>query len=149
VLAEDCGCEREDVVVLFFPTTGIYTCLDAGLLQKCLSVPLLFHRNLWEQEAFVIGVCHQQAVAADLNLVDVGNAAQRGDHGGHDGCAVATYMLIAIVKKELKLDASLYTCLLILSVSIFEKTEISCALQPYHHRTEQPASANQLNLFDI
>jgi hypothetical protein len=64
-------------------------------------------------------------------------------------CAVATYVLIAIVKKELKLDASLYTCLLILSVSIFEKTEISCALQPYHHRTEQPASANQLNLFDI
>jgi hypothetical protein len=39
-------------------------------------------------------------------------------------------MLIAIVKKELKLDASLYACLQILSVSIFEKTEISRALQP-------------------
>jgi len=38
-------------------------------------------------------------------------------------CAVATYVLIAIVKKELNLDASLYTCLQILSVSIFEKTE--------------------------
>jgi hypothetical protein len=45
-------------------------------------------------------------------------------------CAVSTYVLIAIVKKELQLDASLYTCLQILSVSIFEKTEISCALQP-------------------
>jgi hypothetical protein len=64
-------------------------------------------------------------------------------------CAVATYVLIAIVKKELKLDASLYTCLQILSVSIFEKTEISCALQPYLHRTDKPASTNQLNLFDI
>jgi hypothetical protein len=64
-------------------------------------------------------------------------------------CAVATYVLIAIVKKELKLDASLYTCLQILSVSIFEKTEISCALQPYLHRTDQPTFANQLNLFDI
>jgi hypothetical protein len=32
-----------------------------------------------------------------------------------------------IVKKELKLDASLYTCLQILSVSIFEKIEISCS----------------------
>jgi hypothetical protein len=32
-------------------------------------------------------------------------------------CAVATYVLIAIVKKELQLDASLYTCLQILSVS--------------------------------
>jgi len=37
-------------------------------------------------------------------------------------CAIATYVLIAIVKKELKIDASLYTCLQILSVSIFEKT---------------------------
>jgi len=44
-------------------------------------------------------------------------------------CAVSTYVLIAIVKKELHLDASLYTCLQILSVSVFEKTQISCALQ--------------------
>jgi hypothetical protein len=64
-------------------------------------------------------------------------------------CAVATYVLIAIVKKELTLDASLYTCLQILSVSIFEKTEISCALQPYLNRTNQTAFSNQLNLFDI
>ena len=64
-------------------------------------------------------------------------------------CAVATYVLIAIVKKELKLSTSLYTCLQILSVSIFEKTQISCALQPYLHRTDQSAFANQLNLFNI
>jgi hypothetical protein len=37
-------------------------------------------------------------------------------------CAIATYVLIAIVKKELKLNAWLYTCLQILSVSIFEET---------------------------
>ena len=64
-------------------------------------------------------------------------------------CAVATYVPIAIVKKELKLEASLYTCLQILSVSIFEKTEISCALQPSLNRTDQSTFANQLNLFDI
>ena len=40
-------------------------------------------------------------------------------------CAVATYVLIAIVKKELQLEASLYTCLQILSVSVFEKTQLS------------------------
>jgi len=57
-------------------------------------------------------------------------------------CAVATYVLIAIVKKELKLDASLYTCLQILSVSIFEKTEILCALQPSPNRTGQSTFAN-------
>jgi len=64
-------------------------------------------------------------------------------------CAVATYVLIAIVKKELQLDASLYTCLQILSVSIFEKTEISCALQPDRSQREIVAPANQLILFDF
>jgi len=39
-------------------------------------------------------------------------------------CAVATYVLIAIVKKELQLDASLYSLLQILSVSVFEKTPL-------------------------
>ena len=64
-------------------------------------------------------------------------------------CAVATYVLIAIVKKELQLDASLYTCLQILSVSVFEKTEVSCALQADGSQNDMPDAANQLNLFDF
>ena len=64
-------------------------------------------------------------------------------------CAVATYVLIAIVKKELQLDASLYTCLQILSVSVFEKTELSCALQPDQSQIETTNDANQLILFDF
>jgi hypothetical protein len=64
-------------------------------------------------------------------------------------CAVATYVLIAIVKKELQLDASLYTCLQILSVSVFEKTEVSCALQADVSRIDPTNIANQLNLFEI
>ena len=59
-------------------------------------------------------------------------------------CAVATYVLIAVVKKELQLNASLYTCLQILSVSIFEKTELSCALQPDRSQREVANPANQL-----
>ena len=64
-------------------------------------------------------------------------------------CAVSTYVLIAIVKKELHLDASLYTCLQILSVSVFEKTEVSCALQPDRSRQEPIDPVNQLILFDF
>ena len=64
-------------------------------------------------------------------------------------CAVATYVLIAIVKKELHLKASLYTCLQILSVSVFEKTQISCALQPDDLQIEPKHNAKQLNLFDF
>jgi len=64
-------------------------------------------------------------------------------------CAIATYVLIAIVKKELHLDASLYTCLQNLSVSVFEKTEISCALQADASQIDHLDAANQLNLFDF
>jgi hypothetical protein len=64
-------------------------------------------------------------------------------------CAVATYVLIAIVKKELQLNASLYTCLQILSVSIFEKTELSWALQLDKSQREVAVPANQLILFDF
>jgi len=62
-------------------------------------------------------------------------------------CAVSTYVLIAIVKKELDWDASLCTLLQILSVSAFEKTLISCALQHDAYTTEIPPSTNQSNLF--
>ncbi len=64
-------------------------------------------------------------------------------------CAIATDVLIAIIKKELHLDASLYTCLQILSVSVFEKTQLSCALQPDRTQPELASVANQLNLFEI
>lgn len=64
-------------------------------------------------------------------------------------CAVSTYVLIAIVKKELHLNASLYTLLQILSVSVFEKTHISCALQPDVSRINAQQPDNQLILFDF
>jgi len=63
-------------------------------------------------------------------------------------CAVSTYVLIAIIKKELHLDASLYTFLQILLVSVFEKTQLSCALQPDTTTIISPPTTNQLMLFD-
>ena len=64
-------------------------------------------------------------------------------------CAVATDVLIAIVKKKRHLKASLYTCLQILSVSVFENTEVSCAWQPDRSQPDPPLAANQLILFDF
>lgn len=64
-------------------------------------------------------------------------------------CAIATYVLIAIVKKELHLDASLYTCLQILSVSVFEKTQLSCALRADELQIQTIDCANQLSLFNF
>ena len=64
-------------------------------------------------------------------------------------CAIATYVLIAIVKKELQLKSSLYTCLQILSVSVFEKTLISCALQADDLQNQPAPISNQLILFNF
>ena len=64
-------------------------------------------------------------------------------------CAVATYVLIAIIKKEIQIDASLYEILQILSVSLFEKTELSCAFQGDWRFQNQADPSNQLMLFDF
>ena len=64
-------------------------------------------------------------------------------------CAVSTYVLIAIVKRELQLDASLYTLLQILSVSVFEKSQLSSALRPSLEAPETLIGPNQLNLFNF
>jgi len=64
-------------------------------------------------------------------------------------CAVSIYVLIAIIKKELHLKASLYTLLQILSVTMFEKTLISCALQPSDSIAISPSADNQRMLFDF
>jgi hypothetical protein len=61
--------------------------------------------------------------------------------------AVSVYVLIAIVKRRLRLDASLYTLLQVLSVTIFEKMPIQTALSSEDTRSDSTASANQLNLF--
>ena len=64
-------------------------------------------------------------------------------------CAVATYVLIAIVKKEFQLDASLYQLLQILSVSVFEKIELRCAFAKEEIRIREDAFSNPLPLFDF
>jgi len=63
--------------------------------------------------------------------------------------AVSVYVLVAIVRKRLGLEISLYQILQILSVMLFEKTPILQALQPPDSRDDLLDSANQLNLFEL
>jgi Domain of unknown function (DUF4372)/Transposase DDE domain len=62
--------------------------------------------------------------------------------------AVSVYVLVAIVKKRLNLSASLYEMLQILSLTMFEKMPLDQLLNKIVAEEIQPASANQLNLFD-
>ncbi len=63
--------------------------------------------------------------------------------------AVSVYVLVAIVRKRLGLQVSLYQILQILSVTLFEKTPILRALQPSDSEEIDPDFANQLNLFAL
>ena len=61
--------------------------------------------------------------------------------------AISVYVLVAIVKKLLKLDRSLYTILQILSVTLFEKTPILQVLSHAGHNKSEGYIYNQMNLF--
>ena len=62
--------------------------------------------------------------------------------------AVLVYVLVAIVRKRLGLEASLYQLLQILSLTLFEKTPISCALQVSDEGPNFTDNVNQLILFE-
>jgi len=63
--------------------------------------------------------------------------------------AVSVYVLVAIVRKRLGLDLSLYQILQILSLTLFEKTPILRALQPSDSQEDLGDFAKQLNLFNL
>ena len=63
--------------------------------------------------------------------------------------AVSVYVLVAIVRKRLGLDASLYQILQVLSLSLFEKTPILQALQASDSQGDLLHPSNQLILFDL
>lgn len=63
--------------------------------------------------------------------------------------AVSVYVLIAIIKKQLRLDASLHTLLQILSVTLFEKLELAEALTTSRECEFALDQTNQLILFDF
>ncbi len=63
--------------------------------------------------------------------------------------AVSVYVLVAIVRKRLGLKASLYQILQILSLTLFEKTPILCALQAINADANFTENVNQLILFNF
>lgn len=62
--------------------------------------------------------------------------------------AISVYVLVAIVRKRLKLSLSLYTILQILSVTLFEKTPILQALTSTDYNDNEIDSRRQLILFN-
>ena len=63
--------------------------------------------------------------------------------------AVSIYVLVAIVRKRLGIEVSLYQILQVLSLTQFEKTPILRALQQIDSQDDLPCFSNQLNLFSL
>jgi hypothetical protein len=63
--------------------------------------------------------------------------------------AISVYVLVAIVRKRLGLQLSLYQILQILSLTLFEKMPLFQALQPSDSQFDLGDSGNQLNLFGL
>ena len=116
------------------------------LLTNNFALPPLtiaaLYKNRWQVELFFKWI--KQHLRIKKFLGNSENAVKT-----QIWCAVSTYVLIAIIKKELQMNASLYTLLQILSVSVFEKTELSCAFQSTGYSSETLDTNNQLNLFGI
>jgi len=63
--------------------------------------------------------------------------------------AISVYVLVAIIRKELKLERSLHEMLQILSILLFEKTSLKQALTENYNTIKEHENYNQLSLFDL
>jgi hypothetical protein len=63
--------------------------------------------------------------------------------------AIATYVLVVIMKKRFKLEQSLYEILQILSITVFEKMQVNQLFQRCEIQKTELVNHNQLNLFDL
>ena len=63
--------------------------------------------------------------------------------------AISTYVLVAILKKQLALDLSMYTILQILSITLFEKTPILQGILDFSRQTTETDACIQLQMFEL
>ena len=105
-----------------------------------LTIAQLYHCR-WQVELFFKWIKQHLRIKAFYGLSE--NAVKT-----QIWIAMAVYVLVALVKKELKLDRSLAEILQILSITLFEKDELSQVLTAADDQNDALGSCNQLNLFD-
>jgi hypothetical protein len=118
---------------LVFEPGAFYFLLDANLIAQ-------LYRSRWKIELFFKWVKQHLRIKAFYGTSP--NAVNT-----QIWIALSIFVLVAIVKKELKLDAPLYTILQILSVTLFEKEPINQVLTATTLSNTPTPPANQLNLF--
>jgi len=99
------------------------------------------YRCLWQVELFFKWIKQHLRIKAFYGTSD--NAVKT-----QVWIAISVYVLVAIIKKQLNLDQSLYSILPVLSVTLFEKTPILRAFSATDPKQEKGSSCNQLHLFN-
>ena len=99
------------------------------------------YRNRWQIELFFKWIKQHLRIKAFYGTSE--NAVKT-----QIWIAISVYVLVAIVKKRLKLEQSLYTILQVLSVTLFEKTAIYQALATFNYKEEEETQCKQLYLLD-
>ena len=121
-------------------TEKLFTFLTNNLILPALTIAQLY-KCRWQIELFFKWIKQHLRIQAFYGTSEYAVKTQMW-------IAMSIYVLVAIVKKRLKLDISLYTFLQILSVSVFEKEPILHIVRNHDYKTEHDRFWNQLKLFD-
>jgi len=115
--------------------------LTNNFALPALTIAMLY-KSRWQVELFFKWIKQHLRIKAFYGTSD--NAVKT-----QVWIAISVYVLVAIVKKELKLKRSLYEILQILSLTLFEKSPIFDVLNHENNQIPPPTSPNQLTLFDL
>ncbi len=99
------------------------------------------YRNRWQVELFFKWIKQHLRIKRFFGISE--NAVKT-----QIWIAISVYVLVAIIRKRLDIQADLYTILRILSLTLFEKTSLIQLLAESDYTTDDRAISNQLNLFD-
>jgi IS4 transposase len=122
-------------------TENVLTFLSNNFLIPALTVAQLY-KCRWQVELFFRWVKQHLRIKAFYGTSP--NAVRT-----QIWIAIAAYVLVAIIKKRLQLEASLYTILQILSVMAFEQVPIMQVLTDFDYKSMEIDSDKQLLLLDL
>ena len=122
-------------------TTKRLTLLTNNFTLPALAIPQLY-KSRWQVELFFRWIKQHLRIKAFYGTSE--NAVKT-----QIWIALSVYVLVAIVKKRLALDVTLYKLLQILSLTLFEKMPISIAVFDIGSKFDEIDDRNQLQLFDL
>jgi hypothetical protein len=128
------------IVFLDLETEKRFTFLTNNFVQPPLTIAKLY-KSRWQIELFFKWIKQHLRIKAFYGTSD--NAVKT-----QIWIAISVYILVAILKKRLGLEQSLYTILQILSLILIERIPILQAFREVGYKTEEGDSGNQLLLFN-